>query len=90
MDEGFSVEDRILCPDGACIGVIGPDGRCKVCGVSSVDGDASPPTGEAPEFKPGVDDPADLDPSDRVCCPDGTCVGILGPEGRCGVCGRSS
>ena len=25
-------DQRQLCPDGACIGVIGPDGRCKVCG----------------------------------------------------------
>ena len=25
-------DDRELCPDGACIGVIGPDGRCKECG----------------------------------------------------------
>src|SRR5262249_37823637 len=24
--------DRQLCPDEACIGIIGPDGRCKVCG----------------------------------------------------------
>ncbi len=24
--------DRKLCSDGACIGVIGPDGRCKECG----------------------------------------------------------
>jgi len=24
--------DRILCSDGTCIGVIGPDGRCKECG----------------------------------------------------------
>lgn len=23
---------RKLCSDGACIGVIGPDGRCKACG----------------------------------------------------------
>ena len=23
---------RKLCPDGACIGVIGENGRCKVCG----------------------------------------------------------
>ena len=23
---------RYLCPDGACVGVIGPDGKCKVCG----------------------------------------------------------
>lgn len=25
-------ENRILCPDGNCIGVIGPDGCCKECG----------------------------------------------------------
>ncbi len=25
-------ENRRLCPDGNCIGVIGPDGRCKECG----------------------------------------------------------
>lgn len=23
---------RKLCPDGACVGVLGADGRCKVCG----------------------------------------------------------
>ena len=25
-------ENRILCSDGNCIGVIGPDGNCKDCG----------------------------------------------------------
>jgi hypothetical protein len=25
-------ENRVLCRDGNCIGVIGPDGRCKLCG----------------------------------------------------------
>ena len=25
-------DDRILCSDGNCIGVIGPDGNCKECG----------------------------------------------------------
>lgn len=29
-----SFDDRELCPDGACIGVIGPDGRCKECGAA--------------------------------------------------------
>ena len=32
---------RILCSDGNCIGVIGPDGRCKECG--------KPYEGELPE-----------------------------------------
>jgi len=27
-----SFKNRVLCSDGNCIGVIGPDGRCKVCG----------------------------------------------------------
>ncbi len=25
-------DNRILCSDGSCIGVIGPNGRCKICG----------------------------------------------------------
>ena len=29
---GDSWEDRILCSDGTCIGIIGPDGKCKECG----------------------------------------------------------
>ena len=34
-DDGAHLDltSRRLCPDGACIGVIGPDGRCKVCGT---------------------------------------------------------
>ncbi|MEA3359130.1 MAG: hypothetical protein U9R17_06975 [Thermodesulfobacteriota bacterium] len=26
-----SFENRVLCSDGNCIGIIGPDGRCKEC-----------------------------------------------------------
>jgi len=25
-------DKRVLCSDGACIGIIGPDGKCKECG----------------------------------------------------------
>ena len=32
-DEGtIDFDSRKLCSDGTCIGVIGPDGRCKECG----------------------------------------------------------
>ena len=32
-DEGtVDFDSRKLCSDGTCIGVIGPDGRCKECG----------------------------------------------------------
>jgi hypothetical protein len=32
-DEDFSLEDRVLCPDGNCTGII-IDGRCTECGKS--------------------------------------------------------
>jgi hypothetical protein len=31
---GADWENRVLCSDESCIGVIGPDGRCKECGKS--------------------------------------------------------
>jgi hypothetical protein len=35
-DEGmFDDEDRQLCPDGACTGILGSDGKCKECGRSA-------------------------------------------------------
>ncbi len=32
-DNSETPEERQLCPDGACIGVIGSNGRCKSCGT---------------------------------------------------------
>lgn len=29
-----SMEGRRLCPDGNCIGILGEDGRCVICGKS--------------------------------------------------------
>jgi hypothetical protein len=47
MSEGsFNPAARRLCPDGACIGVIGADGRCRVCGRAG-DGAAAIATGGA-------------------------------------------
>lgn len=31
QDEGLDMEDRILCPDGTCTGII-IDGKCSECG----------------------------------------------------------
>ncbi|MDY6970966.1 MAG: zinc ribbon domain-containing protein [Thermodesulfobacteriota bacterium] len=33
-DNGFDLENRVLCPDGACTGII-IDGRCTECGKAS-------------------------------------------------------
>lgn len=47
MDESaFNPARRRLCRDGACIGLIGDDGRCRVCGLTA-DG-ARAPNGIAP------------------------------------------
>jgi hypothetical protein len=135
-------DQRQLCPDGACVGVIGPDGTCKVCGR------AAPNWGD--ERKRGLIDPPDDDEDDdgrdpavledepdddgdddygddedgeddddgddetadrdgriiatggassagagsewtaRRLCPDGSCIGVIGADGRCKVCGRST
>jgi len=113
---------RRLCPDGACVGVIGDDGRCKVCGRSAGGGgkDAAAPAGFVPaakddgdgtggddEAEPGHDDGAQagddagapdagavkgaaaFDPHRRLC-PDGDCLGIVGADGICNVCGKKA
>lgn len=102
----FEPEGRELCPDGACLGLIGPDGRCKVCGAVSPNG---PPARDEPgavDPRPAsrdsaavdlaassegsaVADPDDFDVEHRELCPDGACLGLIGPDGRCKVCGRS-
>ena len=95
-------DSRTLCSDGNCIGVIGPDGRCKECG--------QPYDGPAIEGEPFEDDPYDdddtydygeeedtvensgtsndLDWDNRKLCSDGNCIGVIGPDGRCKECGK--
>jgi len=131
-------DQRELCPDGACVGVIGPDGTCKVCGHAAQNwgdertrGLLEPETDD--DEKDGHDDDdlsADHDDEDdetdyddqdedddeddeeeaededvpapvlvtstqgswgqRELCPDGACIGVIGPGGTCKVCGRAS
>ena len=81
--------ERALCPDGACTGVIGADGTCKVCGR------AAPFWGDERRRGMVTADPAptgDLGPpavdAERQLCPDGACTGVLGADGACKLCGR--
>lgn len=90
-------ENRILCPDGNCIGVIGPDGRCKECGMPYGDTGATAEkagtTGEAPASQAHGGNPdQETDPEweNRKLCPDGNCIGVIGPDGRCKECGREA
>jgi hypothetical protein len=105
VSEDFDPESRELCPDGACVGVIGSDGKCKVCGRAS-DGSATKPKAKSksksesksePEPKPepehvsAPEASSDSDPelATRELCPDGACIGVIGADGKCKVCGRA-
>lgn len=98
---------RRLCPDGSCIGIVGPDGRCTVCGRAAPGqpGQASAAAALEPDelgadeetFDPSSDDArepgetgetgATFDPQRRLCS-DGACIGVIGKNNRCQVCGR--
>jgi len=110
MSEGKFDPHRRLCPDGACIGVIGDDGRCRVCGRSA-GGKSAAPADFTPAGPAGIEDedadaeenedgdadaksagaPAAgaFDPNRRLC-PDGGCIGVLGADGICNVCGQKA
>jgi hypothetical protein len=89
-------ENRILCSDDSCIGVVGPDGRCKECG-KPYQGE-KPPAGEkdkAPVEVPPQEEPDvemasrfDDDWENRTLCSDESCIGVVGPDGRCKECGK--
>ena len=92
-------EDRQLCDDGNCLGVI-VDGKCNVCGLAAAG--ASPRDPGTDETGGGriVDDAAGemvaegghtddaFDGEERRLCPDGACTGLLGSDGKCKECGR--
>jgi hypothetical protein len=106
MDDATSPEDaetpfdptrRRLCADGSCVGVLGDDGRCRVCGRTEAQAaagedsiamdDASDASGDAgPDVEAGAVG-GGFDPKRRLC-DDGACVGVIGDDGTCRVCGR--
>jgi len=92
-------DQRVLCPDGGCVGVIGPDGTCNVCGRAAPNWGDERRRGQRPtdeveaEVEAAViahDQPAAPDDfDDRALCPDGGCVGLI-VDGRCNVCGKGA
>jgi hypothetical protein len=89
---------RRLCPDGSCIGIMGADGKCTVCGlgdsgevgypapapVSNEDSDA---LDVAPSEPGSEDESSGFDP-DRRLCSDDACVGVIGEDNCCRLCGK--
>ena len=102
ITEGSASEDwqnRRLCSDENCIGVIGPDGRCKECGkpceLGAIPDARVPvpgPAAEEADPRPVSDDSAetetDAEWGNRRLCSDGNCIGVIGPDGRCRECGK--
>lgn len=104
--ETFELDERIPCSDGSCTGVLDPLGICGTCGrvhevpespgVAQDDEDAQlvvessdaqdEVVSRTMEEKSGEEHEV----LERVPCPDDTCVGIIGADGRCGTCGRAS
>jgi hypothetical protein len=94
MENEQEIDERALCPDGACTGLIGDDGHCGTCGRAGEAPAARPAEVAAPSEAPTTPT-ADLPPPQgtpdddaRVPCDDGMCVGVLGADGCCGTCGR--
>ncbi len=90
-------EKRTLCSDESCIGVIGQDGRCKECGLPFVSelSEKIPAASDLQETDPetvpesGEDagSQTDIDWEKRSLCSDESCIGVIGPDGRCKECG---
>ena len=94
-------DNRKLCSDGNCIGVIGADGHCNECGKkyqgplpeeNTVEKEELPPEEEASpkaaEADEETDSLTDSDWETRKLCSDGNCIGVIGPDGRCKECGK--
>ena len=110
-------DQRILCPDGGCVGVIGDDGLCKVCGRAAPNWGDERKRGLEADAVVGEDETVDdeyeddeelegeeedgdedLEPEapvavgewkERKLCPDGACVGVIGDDNKCRVCGKA-
>ncbi|MEJ7602574.1 MAG: hypothetical protein WKG01_32075 [Kofleriaceae bacterium] len=99
-------DQRTLCPDGACIGVISDDGTCNTCGRAAPNWGEERKRGLRDESGPiATADLAAIDPiepaaparigkppawHERQLCSDGGCIGLIGADGTCKVCGRAA
>ncbi len=96
FDENIDWDKRVLCSDEACIGTIGPDGKCRECGkhyegaLPEGHGTEVVTPAAAAEAKPVSPEEtgSDNDWDKRVLCSDGACIGIIGPDGKCKECGK--
>ena len=92
---------RELCADGSCIGLLDGEGRCKECGTPGTSSSLDPRSRGlrdeaevADELEAHIAETDLAAPpegfQDRQLCPDGACIGVIGPDGRCGECGTAA
>ena len=97
-DEDMDWENRKLCSDDSCIGTVGTDGRCRLCGRACADipeDDSRQRSSDTPEMASILADTVntrqstDTDSSweNRRLCSDDSCTGAIGADGHCNVCG---
>ena len=92
--EAFDPEERELCADGSCTGLLGADGRCKVCGRAA-DGTVSVSVSDSASASASANESESVSEGafgddERQLCPDGACTGLIGSDGKCKVCGASA
>jgi hypothetical protein len=96
---------RKLCPDGSCLGLIGADGRCNVCGLGAsgrVEAASAPEAWDDSSADVGFEHEHEHEHErepelaaaggfdpKRKLCPDGSCLGVIEASGRCSVCGQA-
>jgi hypothetical protein len=94
-DEPEEEGERIPCPDETCVGLIGEDGFCGVCGRAKASGEgfaeAAQEQADSAQVHAGPEEEdeepdADDDP-ERVLCSDDACIGLVGEDDYCRVCG---
>ncbi|MDI6741709.1 MAG: hypothetical protein QMD11_03130 [Smithella sp.] len=96
LDETEDWDKRILCSDESCIGIIGADGKCRECGkpyegvLPEDHGSEAVPPVAMEASKQIVPEAAESDDDwdNRVLCSDGTCIGVIGADGKCKECGQ--
>jgi hypothetical protein len=97
FDKDEDWETRTLCSDESCIGTISPDGKCKECGkpyegvlqTKNTTGSEQIATTDENKLDIPAADASEDDAWDkRVLCSDESCIGTIGPDGKCKECGK--
>lgn len=86
--------ERVPCPDESCLGTLGENGLCRLCGMGPGMYTAVEPSPMASKDEPEgstrpqlQEDEEPKEEEERVCCSDESCVGTVDEQGYCRVCG---